>query len=453
MEPIVRAVTAEGYSDPTAIQAKSIPPIIAGRDLLGCAQTGTGKTGAFALPTLHRLASRPQSGGPKGGVGRSGGRRGLDGRGAKGRRPRALVLCPTRELALQILERFEAYGRGLHLRHLAIYGGVSQAPQVRALRHGVDVLVATPGRLLDLMNQGYVDLNKIEMFVLDEADRMLDMGFIRDIERVAANLPAKRQTLLFSATMPAEIRRLADRMLTDAIYAEASPAATTASSVSQGVYMVERGNKADLLGRMLERDGVGRILVFTRTKHGADKLVKRLKRTGVEAGAIHGNKSQGARVRTLEAFRSGSTPVLIATDIASRGIDVDEVTHVVNFDLPNVPETYVHRIGRTARAGASGVAVSFCDPEERGDLKAIERLIGRKLDVFRDEPEFTSSEQDVKPQNRSHDRIHGARGAGRSGQRGGANRRGAAAGSGAAASSGGNRKRRRSRQRSTERAA
>ena len=335
-EPIVRAVAAEGYTTPTVIQAKAIPVALAGNDVLGCAQTGTGKTGAFAMPTLHRLAaSRPRSaGGPN-----------TKRRGSSGC-PRALVLAPTRELATQILESFNTYGDDLPLRHTVVFGGVSQNSQVRALRRGVDVLVATPGRLLDLMGQGIIDLSAVEVLILDEADRMLDMGFIRDIRKVVAELPRKRQTLLFSATMPGEIRGLADSILDKPVFVEADRVSSAAEAVSQSVYMVVKRNKPVLLERLLRNKQMKRTLIFTRTKYGADKLVKVLARSGVRAGAIHGNKTQNARTRALDGFKSGKVRVLIATDIASRGIDVDEITHVVNYDIPNISETYVHRTGK-----------------------------------------------------------------------------------------------------------
>jgi ATP-dependent RNA helicase RhlE len=371
-EPIVRAVATEGYATPTLIQTQAIPPALAGRDVVGCAQTGTGKTGAFALPVLHRLASTP---------GRSRQRR-----GKRDVRPRALVLCPTRELATQIAESFTAYGRNLTLRHTAIFGGVSQAHQVRRLRAGTDIVVATPGRLLDLIGQGCVDLSAVEILVLDEADRMLDMGFIRDIRRVLECVPRQRQTLFFSATMPTAIRRLADSILRDPVSVQVAPVSSTANGISQSVYLVARRDKPGLLKRLIDEGDMDRTLVFTRTKHGADKLVRVLGRDGINVTAIHGNKSQGARTRALDGFKSGRTAVLIATDIASRGIDVDEITHVVNFDIPNIAETYVHRIGRTARAGCSGVAMSFCDGSERADLNAIEQLIGRQLDVVGSPP-------------------------------------------------------------------
>ncbi|MBT8484007.1 MAG: DEAD/DEAH box helicase, partial [Phycisphaerae bacterium] len=337
-EPIVRAVAAEGYETPTPIQAQAIPPVLAGKDVLGCAQTGTGKTGAFALPILHRLAN---GAGAPAGNGRRKGHHTRPGRLAQ--RPRALVLAPTRELATQIYESFRTYGGSLRLRHAVIFGGVSQVRQVAALRAGVDVIVATPGRLLDLMNQRLVDLRAIEIFVLDEADRMLDMGFIRDIRKVVECLPAKRQTLLFSATMPAEIRQLADSVLRDPIAVQATPESSTVEAIAQSVYFVAKKSKPALLERLLQRADRGRTLVFTRTKYGADRVVRNLRRAGVHAAAIHGNKSQNARTRALDGFKSGDTPVLVATDIAARGIDVDEITHVVNYDVPNIAETYVHR--------------------------------------------------------------------------------------------------------------
>ena len=376
-EPIVRAVASQGYTTPTPIQARAIPEALAGRDVLGCAQTGTGKTCAFALPILQRLA----------GISAERGQRA--GKGARGRPPRALVLCPTRELAMQIFESFIAYGRNLPLRHTVVFGGVSQGRQVRTLRDGVDVLVATPGRLLDLLNQGHINLRVIEVLVLDEADRMLDMGFINDIRKVVKMLPANRQTLLFSATVSGEIHRLAGALLRNPVRVETAPEATTVEAVAQRVYMVERKNKALLLERLLRQEDVGRTLVFTRTKHGADKLVKILRRSAINVEAIHGNKTQNARTRAMRGFKSGSTRVLVATDIASRGIDVDEITHVINYDMPIDPETYVHRVGRTARAGASGVAVSLCDRDELKVLRAIERRTRIALEVVNDIPDLT----------------------------------------------------------------
>ena len=378
-EPILRAVAAEGYSLPTPIQAQAIPVVAAGKDLIGCAQTGTGKTAAFALPILGRLSSdRPVAG--------------------AGRRIRALVLSPTRELAAQIEESFAAYGRHTPLRVAVIYGGVNQNPQVKALRHGVDILVATPGRLLDLMNQGHVDLRAVEILVLDEADRMLDLGFFPDIRKVIARLSSERQTLLFSATMSDEIRELARSILRDPVNVHAMPAARTADRIQQAVYHVAKRNKPALLRHLLLNHEILRALVFTRTKRGADRVVRELGKAGLQSAAIHGDKSQGARERALAGFRAGRVSVLVATDIAARGIDVDAISHVFNYDVPNVAETYVHRIGRTARAGASGIAVSFCDHEERSDLKAIERLIQRVIEVKTDHPEYPPAPDD--PQRR-----------------------------------------------------
>jgi len=378
-KPIVRAVADAGYAAPTPIQSQAIPPALAGRDVIGCAQTGTGKTGAFALPVLHRLAhTANRSRGTK---------------NSRDRRPRALVLCPTRELASQITESFTAYGAHLQLRHTTIFGGVNQYQQVKRLRHGTDIIVATPGRLLDLLRQECVNLSAIEMLVLDEADRMLDMGFINDIRTIIERLPRKRQTLFFSATMPREIRRLVDSILDDPVSVQVAPVSSTADAIAQSVHFVARKDKPGLLVRLLKDDAMDRTLVFTRTKHGADKLVRVLGQSGINAGAIHGNKSQNARTRALDGFKSGRTTVLVATDIASRGIDVDEITHVVNFDIPNIAETYVHRIGRTARAGASGIAVSFCDGDERYDLRAIERLIEQRLDIVGDTPHAESGRE------------------------------------------------------------
>ncbi|MHC4419771.1 MAG: DEAD/DEAH box helicase [Planctomycetota bacterium] len=392
-EPIVRAVAAKGYATPTPIQKKAIPEALAGRDVLGCAQTCTGKTGAFALPILHWLATTSTVGAST---------RNRNRYRLRGGRPRALVLCPTRELATQIFESFSAYGRNLALRHTVVFGGVSQVRQVRDLRAGIDVLVATPGRLLDLIGQGFIDLGAIEVLVLDEADRMLDMGFIRDIRKVVDLLPSRRQTLLFSATMPAEIRQLADSILRQPVFVRAGPVATTVEAVSQSVYLVARRNKPILLERLLRHKAMERTLIFTRTKYGADKLVRTLRRSGIEAGAIHSNKNQNARTRALDGFKSGGMPVLVATDIASRGIDVDEITHVVNFDIPNVSETYIHRIGRTARAGASGIALSFCDHEEFDDLRAIERLIGMQLDVIENEPDLVLDAPTTRRERNGH---------------------------------------------------
>ena len=393
VKPIVRAITAEGYETPTPIQAKALPIVIDGRDVLGCAQTGTGKTGAFAMPILNRLAKttpKPSTKGQR----KRGPRRG------SGRHPRALVLCPTRELATQIEDSFKTYGRHLPLDYTTIYGGVSQHWQVRALNAGVDVVVATPGRLLDLISQGFVNLTFIEVVVLDEADRMLDMGFIHDIRKIVKKLPKDRQTLLFSATMPREIRTLSESLLRDPEFIQVDPVASTCDAIQQSVYMVRRNKKPALLNRLIKEGDMGRTLVFTRTKHGADRLVKSLRKANIESAAIHGNKTQNARTRALDAFKKGHIPILIATDIASRGIDVDDITHVFNYDLPNVAETYVHRIGRTARAGATGVAVSFCDHDEMKTLRDIEKLIDKRL-VSMNEPEDSRSESDPDTEKKS----------------------------------------------------
>ena len=364
VEPIRRALKDEGYAVPTPIQAQAIPQLLAGRDLLGIAQTGTGKTAAFALPILQRLAaSRGQA-------------------GLQRKTARCLVLTPTRELALQIGDSFRAYGRHLGLRSLVIFGGVGQNPQVAGMARGVDILTATPGRLLDLIGQGHLRLDAIETVVLDEADRMLDMGFIHDVKKIVALLPKQRQTLLFSATMPTAIARLAAGILRDPVRVEVTPPSTTVELIEQRVAFVERAGKRELLCAMLRDTALARVLVFTRTKHTANRVAEQLTRAGFSAEAIHGNKSQGARQRALEGFRAGHVRVLVATDIAARGIDVDGITHVVNYELPNVPDTYVHRIGRTARAGAAGAAISLCDGEERAYLKDIERTIGRKVPVL-----------------------------------------------------------------------
>jgi ATP-dependent RNA helicase RhlE len=356
--PLVRAVADAGYSTPTPIQLKAIPHVLAGRDVLGCAQTGTGKTAAFALPILHLLSG---AAGPS--------------------KVRCLVVTPTRELALQIEESFRDYGRHTRLRHAVIFGGVGQDKQVAALRRGVDILVATPGRLLDLMSQRLVSLGEVSILVLDEADRMLDMGFIHDVKRIIAAVPKQRQTLFFSATMPQEIRALVNSILTDPVRVDVAPVTATADKVSQRVFHVDKGNKRALLVHVLSSPEVSRAIVFARTKSGANRVAKHLVAERIAAEVIHGNKSQNARERALGAFKSGQTRVLVATDIAARGIDVDEISHVVNFELPNVPETYVHRIGRTARAGASGMALSFCDHEERPFLRDIERTIRQQIPV------------------------------------------------------------------------
>ncbi len=364
IDPLLRAVTAEGYDTPTPIQQQAIPHVLAGRDLLACAQTGTGKTAAFALPTLQRLnAVKPT-----------------------GRGIRALVLTPTRELAAQIAQSFATYGKNLRIRHAVIFGGVSAYGQVRALESRPEIVIATPGRLLDLAQEGYVDVRSLEIFILDEADRMLDMGFLPDVKRILAKLPPKRQTLFLSATMPPDIQRLADGILTDPARVAVAPVATTAEKIVQSVYHVHKEDKRALLEHVLADRAISRVLVFTRTKHGADKVVKQLERASIPAQAIHGNKSQGARTRALADFKDGRTRVLVATDIAARGIDVDGISHVINYDLPNVPESYVHRIGRTARAGAEGIAFSFVDAEERSLLVDIEKLIRMRIAVVGEHP-------------------------------------------------------------------
>jgi ATP-dependent RNA helicase RhlE len=363
IEPLCRALAAEGYERPTPIQEKAIPEVLTGRDLLGCAQTGTGKTAAFSLPLLQLLARERVEG-----------------------RVRALVLSPTRELAAQIGERIGAYGTHLGLRHAVIYGGVSQFHQVRSLKPVPAIVVATPGRLLDLCSQRLIDLSKIEILVLDEADRMLDMGFIHDVRKVVAMTPKSRQTLFFSATMPPDIVALAKSILKEPVRVDVAPTKKTADTVRHSVYFVAKSNKRALLEHLLQDPTIDRALVFTRTKHGASRIAKQLDRSSIRADAIHGDKTQGARERALAEFRSGTTRVLVATDIAARGIDVDGVSHVVNFDLPNVAESYVHRIGRTGRAGAEGLAFSFCDDEERPLLAGIERLIGQRIPVVTDHP-------------------------------------------------------------------
>ena len=365
--PLLRAVQEAGYETPSPIQAAAIPPVLSGRDLMGCAQTGTGKTAAFALPMLDRLTANPPR--RKGAI-------------------RALILTPTRELALQIGESFEAYGKYLKLRSTVIFGGVGQAPQVEALKKGVDILIACPGRLNDLIGQGFIDLSALEIFVLDEADRMLDMGFVHDVKKVIAKLPTQRQNLMFSATMPAEIEQLAAGILHDPAFVKVDPVSSTVDRIQQSLYYVEKGNKKLLLPWLIKnlQPPVVNALVFSRTKHGADKIAKDLTKQGIPAAAIHGNKSQTARVTALENFKAGKTRVLVATDIAARGIDISELSHVFNYDLPEVPETYVHRIGRTARAGADGTAVSFCAPEEQEYLAGIEKLNRRKIPVVSGHP-------------------------------------------------------------------
>tara|TARA_B110000444_G_scaffold27792_1_gene22866 strand:+ start:10441 stop:11715 length:1275 start_codon:yes stop_codon:yes gene_type:complete len=360
---LLRAISDEGYDIPTPVQAQCIPLLLDGKDVLGVAQTGTGKTAAFALPVLQKILEKniPHK-----------------------RQIRALILSPTRELAAQIDERFSVYSKYIDMRHKVIFGGVSQKPQVQSLRKGIDVLVATPGRLLDLMQQGHIHLNNVEFFVLDEADRMLDMGFIRDIKKILKILPRKRQNLLFSATMPTSIANLANSFLNDAQMVDLSPKEITVDRIEQSILFVRKEDKRKLIVNMIKENNVKKGIVFTRTKHGANRLVKQLDKAGIEALAIHGNKSQGARTKALDKFKLGNVPLLVATDIASRGIDVEGVTHVFNFDLPNEPESYVHRIGRTARAGKSGVAFAFCDDSESGYLVGIQNLIGKKIPVIDD---------------------------------------------------------------------
>ncbi len=378
IQPLMRALTAANYEVATPIQLQAIPLLLSGYDIMGCAQTGTGKTAAFALPTLQRLAStgtgsqeavkeevRPSAGPDR-----------------RGPRPiRCLVLAPTRELAAQIEKSFVTYGKYLNLRIAVVHGGVSQMPQARALQRGVDILVATPGRLLDLMNQRIADISNVEVLVIDEADQMFDMGFLRDLKRIVAKVPLDRQTLMFSATMPDEIRQLAKQWLFEPKHVEVAKVSSAATDVEQSVFHVSAQNKPKLLVNYIKSEAVSRSIVFTRTKHGADQLVKILVSSGIDAVAIHGNKSQNARTRNLDAFKSERPPILVATDIAARGIDVHGVSHVINYQMPEVPEIYVHRIGRTARAGAAGTAVSFCAPDERGSLQDVERLLNTNIQV------------------------------------------------------------------------
>ena len=363
-----KALEKIGYVTPTPIQEQAIPLVLQGHDLLGCAQTGTGKTAAFSLPMLHLLGERVPAA-----------------KKAK-RHVLGLIVTPTRELAIQIGESFDNYGQFGHLRHTVIFGGVNQNPQTRALQNGVDVIIATPGRLIDLMNQGYIDLSQLEIFVLDEADRMLDMGFIHDVKKIIAKLPSERQSLFFSATMPASIIKLSRTILKDPRKVEVTPASSTAETVSQEVYLVNKRDKRKLLQHVLTERDIDMALVFTRTKHGANRVARQLSKAGIKAEAIHGNKSQNARQKALAGFKDRTTRVLVATDIAARGIDIDELSHVINFDTPNVPETYVHRIGRTGRAGASGKAITFVDTEERAYLKDIQKLIGQQVPVVEEHP-------------------------------------------------------------------
>jgi ATP-dependent RNA helicase RhlE len=394
IEPILRALKTEGYTTPTPIQEQAIPIVLRHQDLLGCAQTGTGKTAAFAIPILQllyqdRLQHKEQ------------------------KTIKALILTPTRELAIQINESLAAYGKHTGLKHLVIFGGVSQGPQTDALRRGVDILVATPGRLLDLMNQRFVHLEHIKMLVLDEADRMLDMGFVHDVKKIIAKVPAKRQTLFFSATMPNEIQQLANTILNNPEKVEVTPVSSTADTIQQELYYVEKNDKRSLLAHILKDKEIKTALVFTRTKHGADKVVKDLIRIGITAEAIHGNKSQNARQRALANFKNRTTRVLIATDIAARGIDIDELTHVINYEIPNIPETYVHRIGRTGRAGASGIALTFCDQEEIEFLKDIHKLIAKEIPVNDTHP-YPMSPQSIVAKH-AEGKSKGSSGGGRTG--------------------------------------
>jgi len=367
IEPVLRALKTEGYTTPTPIQTQAIPLLLQRRDLLGCAQTGTGKTAAFAIPILQLLHQDE-----------------LFVKGPEG--IKALILTPTRELAIQIDESFASYGKYLRLRHAVIYGGVSQHPQTSQLKTGVDILIATPGRLLDLMDQRFVKLQNLKMLVLDEADRMLDMGFIHDVKKIISRIPSKRQTILFSATMPTEIAKLAQNILISPEKVEVAPVSSTAETIRQSVFFVEKSAKRKLLLHILQDRSITTALVFARTKHGADRIARDLAKSGVRAEAIHGDKSQGARQRALANFKSQQTRVLVATDIAARGIDVDDLSHVINFELPNVPETYVHRIGRTGRAGANGTSFSFCDEDEKEFLSDIHKLIKKTIPVVEDHP-------------------------------------------------------------------
>ncbi|MDR7856501.1 DEAD/DEAH box helicase [Tissierella sp.] len=384
IEPIQRALKTEGYTKPTSIQIQAIPPLLEGRDLLGCAQTGTGKTAAFAIPILQGLSYEQRS--------------------SKGRKEiKALVIAPTRELAIQIGDSFRAYGRYLSLKTLVIYGGVTQHPQTRELAKGVDILVATPGRLLDLINQGFVSLKQVKYFVLDESDQMLDMGMLKDVRKIITYLPKERQTMCFSATMPDEIAKLANSILKNPVKVEITPVSSTVDIIQQEVYFVDKGNKVNLLIDLLKNKDIISALVFSRTKHGADKIVKSLEKEGLKAQAIHGNKSQNARQLALKNFKERKTRILVATDIAARGLDIAELSHVFNFDLPEVPETYVHRIGRTGRAGLGGIAISFCDFEEKSLLRDIQKLISKTIPEVKDHP-YPLMDTTITPKTKSNRR-------------------------------------------------
>ncbi len=377
IEPILQAIMEEGYTQPTPIQEKSIPILLKGKDLLGCAQTGTGKTAAFAIPILQHLF--------------------LNKNKAKGKRKiKSLIVTPTRELAIQIADSFSVYGKYTGIINTVIFGGVRQGSQTQALERGVDILIATPGRLLDLMNQGFVSINEVEYFVLDEADRMLDMGFIHDIQKIIAKLPTKRQSLFFSATMPSDIINLSRKILGNPEKIVVKPEQTTAEKVEQSIYFVNKVAKTKLLVHLIKAQPNESVLVFSRTKHGANKIVKLLDKAQIHSEAIHGNKSQGARQNALNNFKCGVIKVLVATDIAARGIDIEELSLVINYDLPNIPETYVHRIGRTGRASASGIALSFCDNEEKAYLNDIQKLIGRKIPVIENHPFINEPDEEIK---------------------------------------------------------
>ena len=384
--PILKALSEKGYTNPTPIQEQSIPILLRNKDLMGCAQTGTGKTAAFAIPILQHLANNSHE-------------------NRQSHKIKALVVTPTRELAIQIADNFTIYGKHTNIRNTVIFGGVKQGAQTQALRRGVDILVATPGRLLDLMQQGFISLSAIEYFVLDEADQMLDMGFIHDIKKILAKLPSKRQSLFFSATMPTSIVDLSHKILGDFEKVTVKPEQATAEKVEQAVYFVSKKGKIKLLVYLLETQSIKSTLVFSRTKHGANKIVKLLDRDGIKAAAIHGNKSQTARQKALENFKKGIITVLVATDIAARGIDIDELALVVNYDIPNIPETYVHRIGRTGRAKASGVAISFCDQEERAYLRDIQKLINQKIPVIAEHP-FVNLIDEKPESNTQNNRNH-----------------------------------------------
>jgi len=408
MPELLRATADAGYSEPTPIQAATIPVALRGQDVIGCAQTGTGKTAAFCLPALQRAHAA------------SGTNASLH----------TLIITPTRELAAQINESLATYGRHLDLWHTVIFGGVSEKPQIAELQRGVDILVATPGRLLDLMQRGLVKLNNVKFFVLDEADRMLDMGFIQDVKKIVKALPAQRQTLFFSATMPAAIRQLANTMCKNAELVAVDPISSTIEVVSQTVYFAEKDQKRQLLLHLLDQEEYRRVVVFTRTKHGSDRVARHLEKAGKSVAAIHGNKAQNARTRALEGFKRGDVQVLVATDIAARGIDVDDITHVINFELPNVPETYVHRIGRTGRAGKGGSAISMCDAEEREYLRDIERLTGKRITVVSDHPYVSSGSAPARAeasQPRQEGRASSGRGQGNGSMRGALPRNGRAA--------------------------